>query len=134
MLSGAMPFSMSIDADQGITRVWFDGAVTGRTIIAATNELVAQPVFREDMDQLWVFLEVTSLDISPEDMEAMVAHDSGLVEEGVMGQVKVAIVVTDTLRHIAARLYQKQMEPSGQDVRLFTRESAAEAWLRADQS
>lgn len=125
-----MPFSLSIDAEHSITRVWFDGAVTGRTIIEATNELVAQPAFREDMDQLWVFLAVTSLDISPEDMEAMVAHDTGLVEEGVMGQVKVAIVVTDTLRHVAARLYQMHMEPSGQKVRLFARESAAEAWLR----
>ena len=126
-----MPFRISIDTDQGITRVWFDGAIKGRDIIAATNALISQPDFREDMDQLWVMTGITLLDITPDDMEAMVAHDSALVHDGVMGRVKVAIVVTDHLRQVAARLYQVQMQPSGQEVRLFSRESTAEAWLQA---
>lgn len=125
-----MPFRTSIDPEQGITRVWFDGVVTGRDIIAATGALVAEPGYDERFDQLWVLTDVASLVIAPEELKAMVAHDMRLVEAGVMGQVRVAIVVTGELRAIAIRLYQRQMQGAGQDVRLFDTEAEAEAWLR----
>jgi hypothetical protein len=121
---------MSIDVDHGITRVWFEGAVTGQTIIDATAEVMAEPAYSDDMDQLWVFLEVTMLDITLEEMQALVAHDMDLVERRGLGPIKVAIVITDMLRYGTIRLYQILMKPSGLDVLIFAQESVAEAWLR----
>lgn len=125
-----MPFVTSVDPAQGLTRVWFDGTVTGRDIITATDALIAAPHYDSAFDQLWVLRDVVSLSISPEEMSALIAHDREMVEGGAMGRVCVAIVVSGEARELVILLYRHHMLATGQDIRLFAREEEAEAWLR----
>lgn len=127
-----MPYSISIDTDRGVTRVSFDGAVTGSDILRATRELIASPEYESEFDQLWVLTDVSTLAFEPDEMKALVAHDREMVEAGAMGHVRVGIVVRGQLREVAIRLYEHQMSTSGQSIRLFAREDAAETWLRED--
>lgn len=125
----AVPHFIAIDAGEALTRVWFEGRVTGREIIEATDELVARPDFDAGYDQFWSLEAVGTLDISPEEMSALITHDRELVETGGMGRVRVAIVITTELREFAIQLYRYQMRSSGQNVQLFWTEEDAEAWL-----
>lgn len=129
-----MPFTIAIDREGRTTRVWFEGTTTGRDIIAATNELVAHPDFDDALDQFWSLADVTELLIDSEEMVDLVANDRALVEAGVMGQVRVAIVVAGELRKLAIHLYEYQMRSSGQQIRLFDTEAEAEAWLRGEST
>lgn len=125
-----MPYLIEISPTQAFTRVHFTGEIVGRHILTATDELVAHPDYDAASHQLWSLADVTALDLSPQEMDALITHDQGLVETGVMGRVKVAIVITTELRELALRLYQYRMRASGQDIRLFETEAAAEAWLQ----
>ena len=125
-----MPFSVSIDPERSVTRVRFSGSTTGRDIIAATDALVAHPLYDATFDQLWMLTEVSLLDLPPEDMAALVEHDANLVASGIMGRVRVGIVVDEEVRQLAIRFYEYQMRFSGQQVRLFETEATAETWLQ----
>lgn len=125
-----MTVRYQFDPHDGVAIVTIGGVVTGSDIIAATDALVEQPEYRGDYHQVWVFTDVVSLAISPEEMEAMVAHDLELVDTGVMGAVRVAIVVSGTMRVLAARLYQHHLESAGQSLRIFESPAQAIAWVR----
>lgn len=129
-----MPYTITIDREDGITRVWFEGTTTGRDIIAATDDLVAHSGYDDTFDQFWSLADVTELLIDSEEMVDLVANDQALVESGQMGRVRVAIVVAGELRKLAIHLYEYQMRASGQEIRLFDTEGEAEAWLRGEHT
>jgi hypothetical protein len=126
-----MPFEVTLDGTRRRTCVRFHGFVTGSDILVATDELVAHPAYDASFDQLWSLADALSVVISLEEMEALVAHDQTFVESGVMGAVRVGIVVTNALHEAAIRFYQHEMRSSGQEVRLFASEREAAAWLEA---
>lgn len=129
-----MSFVIAIDREHQLTRVRFEGTTTGRDIIAATDALVAHPDYDASFDQMWTLATVSQLVVDPEEMEALVMSDRAHVESGTMGRVRVGIVVVGELRRLFIHLYEYQMRSSGQEIRLFSTEAEAMAWLRGERA
>lgn len=93
-------------------------------------QLMALDGYQPAFSQLWVYLEVTSLGVTPEEMNQLVATTAALVNQGRITKERVAIVVRRDRLVGVAHLYKHAMaRGAGQTVEVFATIAAAEAWL-----
>jgi len=105
------------------------GVVTAPCILEAKAAFLARPEHEATFDEIWVYLEVTSLSILPEEMSRIVQTTTTLVSQGRMLGRKAIVVRREGLIGVAHLYKHAVARDAGQTVEVFDSVAAAEAWL-----
>ncbi|GAB5520167.1 MAG: hypothetical protein RhofKO_24180 [Rhodothermales bacterium] len=125
-----LPYTVRVEPAHQRSRIALQGVVTVDLILQAKRQLIAQPDYEATFSQLWVYLDVTTLSILPEEMNRLVDTAVELIEAGYITRGRVAVVVRRESLIGAAHLYKHAMaRGAGQTVEVFGSVAAAEAWL-----
>ncbi|MEM1094760.1 MAG: hypothetical protein AAGJ10_09160 [Bacteroidota bacterium] len=123
------PYTVRVESVHRRSRIDLRGVVTAANILEAKAAFLAQREHEPAFDELWVYLEVTSLSILPEEMAHLVQTTAELVAEGRISGRKAIVVRREGLVGVA-HLYKHAIARSaGQAVEVFDSVAAAEAWL-----
>ena len=125
-----MPTAMEIVNDGRGLRLIGSGILTGAEMIAATNDLEANPdLFRRLVFGLVDLREVTELRLTGEDVKALAHMDRRLAL--VNPSLCVAVVAPKGVVFGMARMWEVLAEPTGWPTAVFRDMADAEIWIEA---
>lgn len=122
-----MPHAISVHPDVRVGLVVMTGHVTGSEMLEACQAVVSDEAWEAGFDELWDLLGAPEVDVSPEEIDALVALAHRLQDE-FQGN-RVAFVTRREPVELLLRLFELFTLSLGRTYRTFrTREAAAE-WL-----
>lgn len=122
-------YTVRVEPAHRWSRIDLRGVVTAPCILEAKAAFLARPEHEATFDEIWVYLEVTSLSILPEEMSRIVQTTTTLVSQGRMLGRKAIVVRREGLIGVAHLYKHAVARDAGQTVEVFDSVAAAEAWL-----
>ena len=122
-----MPHEIALSPEHGIAVVRVSGAVDGAEIAAAAAELAADPGWRGGFRPVWDMRAVTSLDVSPDHLAAVLAQEARFEEAGTAGD---SVVITrDDVTAGLVLIFQAHARRAGRTITTVPTVEQAEALL-----
>lgn len=123
-----MPYHFEIHPQYRCAVVTVSGRMSADEFLDASKELYEDPDWEDSFKTLWDLRWTTAVDLSPEDMENLVAAKAHReTERGLSGRIAL-LVNRDTLFGVA-RLFQHRGGAKGREIQVFTEEAPARAWI-----
>ena len=125
--TGIMPMTYSIDSTRRVVFTTASGVLADRDILAHKEELLADPKLEPGMMELQDVRGITKVDVTSKGIQHLaVLSDS---EKKILGDFKLAIVVSKSLAFGMARVFEAYAGDSLPHVSVFRDMDSAKAWL-----
>ena len=127
-----MAFDLHIDPFQQVAVIRYRGVVTGREIVRAIDEMLRHADWRPGFKRFSSTAAVTSMDVTPADLEAMQRQDVE-AQDQIGGGIKALVVAPQY--ELVSIMYKHTFDRrfSLYELRVFTQEEAAWEWLGVDR-
>ena len=125
-----MPFRYHIYPTHRTGAVAFAGGVTGVDMIAAMETLYSDSEWRPGFTSIWDLRSITSLSVSPDEVDAIADRAAELCEWAGHGKVA-AITRREVDEMIVQLLAYRCRNTARSSVRFFNRLSEALIWVRS---
>ena len=125
-----MAHELHIDPEREVAAIRYTGFVTGREIVEAIGEMLRHPDWQPGFRRFSSTAEVTTMDVTPADLEAMQRQDVERSAE--IGAGRKAVVVAPKYEVVSV-MYKHTFDRKFElyDLSIFTDEAAAWDWLLA---
>jgi len=124
-----MEIKKKISLPDGPIQLTASGAITGKEILQALQELLTDPDFKTNMDVLWDFRAVTTRNIDTQEIKDLVTFiRANQTKRG--SDYRVALVVSQDLHYGLARMYEAYSQDLPAQIKIFGKLDEAIAWLK----
>ncbi len=125
-----MSYTLSVDPHLRLGMACMSGKVTGTEIAKACIDLYSDANWQPGFDELWDMSSIRGVDVSPEEMNAIVQNERDTIDH--VGTGRVALVVTDDVLQMIGALYRRLVASLGRPVEVVETLEEGATWLGLD--